>query len=368
MGDDAPIVGYWSRDEYVNLDIHADLDEVSLEEEAERCEESSDGEGCDATLRFPERTHLLYLHDIFYPAPTWVFLDRLGGWDGLNATDARRGTRKDCERKKGVEAVAVPPRGGRLLRFDGRAMHGVPRPFDRWLRSDVEEELVARYLEYNDDDDFSLEDYNDDVDNSARIWFNSAEMDQSRWRPVLVFNTWRDHIPHEIKMDVSTGEGVASLRESNHRPTDSNSYYKPDVPEDPREQEGWNLLSKAEQKGKIKQWMQGYFTKEMNEGCEEDREDGELLSKWEEEFGDKLEGLRCRSPSEWTKAQIDVGGEVTIESSGDLALPMRANLLGHRARRLHQDTTGRLIGPVGLTEKLFEAEQPVRFMLANKAV
>ena len=32
IGDDNPIVEYWSRQEYLNLEVHSDLDEAEFEE------------------------------------------------------------------------------------------------------------------------------------------------------------------------------------------------------------------------------------------------------------------------------------------------------------------------------------------------
>lgn len=164
IGDVSNIVEYWSREQYINIDAHADIDEKGLLNGEEK-------------IQCPKQGHILYLSigkDL--RGPTFIFPDKLEGWSTKRETN-----------NKNVEMVIVPALQGRLVHFDGRAMHAVPKPVDRWLLSDVDE-LVLREKE-NDaarrcDDDENLGDFIDDDDH----------------RHVLLFNTW-DYCPAYVDDD-----------------------------------------------------------------------------------------------------------------------------------------------------------------------
>lgn len=163
MGDTTQRVEYWSRDEYMNIDTHADIDEAFLEDEGE--------------VRCPQVGHVWYLQvEDNLRGPTCVFPDEQAGWG-----------RKDDE--KGVnpekDLVVVPAVQGRILRFPGNAMHAVPKPPNRWLLSRSDEPELRRKENHVDkdlDEDFSE-------------------------RSVLLFNTWPDDKPgpRGVNGDVATG-------------------------------------------------------------------------------------------------------------------------------------------------------------------
>ena len=167
MGDKTKLVEYWSRDEYMNIDTHADLDESMLEQEAR--------------IRCPLVGHVLYMQvkaDI--RGPTCVFPEEKVGW----------GQQELDEDKK---LVIVPAVEGRILRFPGSAMHAVPNPTQRWLMS-MEEENALRTKEYrNDHEDEDEEDY----------MYDDEEIERS----VLLFNTWPDEEPGPLGVngDIATG-------------------------------------------------------------------------------------------------------------------------------------------------------------------
>lgn len=164
IGDASNIVEYWSREQYINIDAHADIDEKGLLNHEEK-------------IQCPIQGHILYLSigkDLL--GPTFIFPDKLEGWSTERETD-----------NNNVEMIIIPALQGRLVHFDGRAMHAVPKPVDRWLLSDVDE-FVLREKE-NDaarrcDDSRQLGDFIDD-DNH---------------RHVLLFNTW-DYGPAYVDED-----------------------------------------------------------------------------------------------------------------------------------------------------------------------
>ena len=150
LNDTSRVVEYWSREEYLNIDAHADVDEGELEDEGE--------------IRCPTFGHVLYLQaDESVRGPTFVF-DKMEGWE--------RGESQDNGRASNTEMVTVPCVPGRVLRFDGRAMHAVPKPFDRYLLAEEEEKSLREEEAelYGDEDDDEL-------------------------RSVLLFNTWSDGPP-----------------------------------------------------------------------------------------------------------------------------------------------------------------------------
>jgi hypothetical protein len=183
MGDNTKLVEYWSRDAYMNVDAHADIDEVMLEEEEK--------------IRCPLIGHVLYLEvKDGIRGPTCVFPDVLTGW-ALNEQDKINNEK---------ELVIVPAVQGRVLRFPGSAMHAVPHPAHRWLLS-KEEQKALREKEENCEKDAD----NDDE------WLDEDDDDEIE-RSVLLFNTWADEEPgpQGVNGDIATGalpEGIELSKE-----------------------------------------------------------------------------------------------------------------------------------------------------------
>lgn len=176
-------VEYWSRSEYMNIDAHADIDEVQLEEES--------------ALRSPERGHVLYLQvGEGLRGPTCVFPDKQIGWDSDGVGPGNL-----------LDLVTVPAVQGRILRFPGGAMHSVPRPPNRWLLTDEEEaKLVEKETDEETDDEEEWSDFSEDDD---PYWDDDDDddVDEDVERSVLLFNTWSDDEPGPMGVngDSSTG-------------------------------------------------------------------------------------------------------------------------------------------------------------------
>jgi hypothetical protein len=187
VNDTTKKVEYWSRDEYINIDAHADIDEEQLQDENE--------------LRCPKMAHVLYLEvQDGLRGPTCVFPRKRIGWDGENVNNDNN--------DKMIDLLTVPAIQGRVLRFPGNAMHSVPCPADRWLLSKEEERLLIEKEEkeceeeVDDDDDYYDFDEEEDDDD-----------DEDIERAVLLFNTWPDHEPGPkgVGGDYATGalpEGI----------------------------------------------------------------------------------------------------------------------------------------------------------------
>ena len=185
LGDPHDVVEYWTRQEYINMDVHADLDEEQLLHHQ-----------ADA-LRFPAFGHVLYLsianekHDSQQPqalrAPTVVW-----NTQGIGTTW-----------KNDTIMTTIPAVPGRLLRFPGHALHAVPKPPTRWLLSpNAQEELDAATDEQEWGDWEEEDDDNDDEE----------EEEEDKERSVILFNTWSQQGPQGVPRDSTlTGlpEGIA---------------------------------------------------------------------------------------------------------------------------------------------------------------
>lgn len=149
------IVEYWSRDEYLNMDAHSDIDERELLNEG--------------TLRCPHFGHVLYMQVApSVRGPTCVF-SQYGGWNGGDE----------------ISLVTVPAVEGRVLRFPGAAMHAVPKPATLWLL-DQEEQKKITASEENIDIDYDAWDDEDDV----------------MQRSVILFNVWLGEGPFGVPEDL----------------------------------------------------------------------------------------------------------------------------------------------------------------------
>jgi len=151
----------WWRDEWVHVEAHEDVDEYLFESTGER--------------RYPEHAHVLYLTvGRAIRAPTCV-------WDRTHEHAPRSGTLG--------ELSIVPARTGRLLRFNGKRMHGVPRPTLRWLPLSSRNEGVSAV-------------------SSTEGSSSQRPTKDDLVRSVVLFNTWA--VP---PLDVETADGAADPRE-----------------------------------------------------------------------------------------------------------------------------------------------------------
>lgn len=141
LSDDAPLVEYWRRATWEHVPFHRDLDEMAP----------------DGSYHHPRHGHVLYL-DIgsLVLAPTTLVWRDVAEGGGVLAT--------------------VPPVRGRVLRFNGSVLHGVPRPHDAWLL---------------------------DHDGTAQ---RAGDSQQSRVkdfrRDVLLFNTWGEGVLGEATLEL----------------------------------------------------------------------------------------------------------------------------------------------------------------------
>jgi hypothetical protein len=148
--DRAPYVEYWTRQRWMHIGAHADIDEWHA------------ASAPDARALYPAHAHVLYLAvGRRVRGPTCV-------WEGGEASPF-----DGC-------MVAVPAVSGRVVRFDGSLQHAVPRPADVWLDA-----------------------------NPARECGSPEEFVRS----VVLFNTWEREPPHGIGRREGMGGRLAPSSE-----------------------------------------------------------------------------------------------------------------------------------------------------------
>ena len=125
LGDTSRFVEYWGRARWSSVPAHYDCDEGRLVNAR--------------TLRQPTHAHVLYLDvpdDVRAPTVLWR---PAPGADGAPLAEIASGGHR-----RAVEVFVSPAVGGRLLRFCGSWVHGVPRPAREYLgEADEEEEVVV---------------------------------------------------------------------------------------------------------------------------------------------------------------------------------------------------------------------------------
>lgn len=175
LGDDSMFVEYWTRQEWRHIEAHADVDEhLAKEQDAAYNPTMNDDMGSIIPFRYPENGHVLYLKiGTQVQGPTCVFPNVQSGGDLVKDP-------KSCGTGPNLtEMMVVPAVDGRLLRFQGNALHAVPRPADLWLRS-----FVMGAPEYQPEE----------------IW----------GRSVILFNTWRGEPPKDVPLDQNVVDSTDS--------------------------------------------------------------------------------------------------------------------------------------------------------------
>ena len=298
LNDTSPIVEYWSRSCYINIDAHADIDENTLKE--------------DGVLRCPRNAHVLYLNIANSGnqvgsteddrrkrmGPTVVFPERKVAWGSVTRIQSMGGGKEYvvdvenywdentkqqyhlasdiAERKE--EMAIVPAKTGRLLRFDGRAFHAVPKPPHRYVMSSKE---LNNYLEEEEGD--CDENENDDYWEGEIDDFEEEETDAENLRSVLLFNTWQNSGPRGVLEDKFEVD-------------------EDDIPDD------------------IELYSPSYYEHQTQMEYQRNRD-------FQEKYGDDFERVECNKFEHWEHVSIDV---VDNEDSGNI---VTVPLMGNPSRR-----------------------------------
>ena len=151
VNDESRYAEYWWRDEWINLDAHADIDENLAKEDT------------SVPYRYPESGHVLYLQiGPSVEGPTLLLLNNY------------------------TSLISIPAVNGRLLRFNGTTVHAVPRPA----------------LAYIDEEEGGT---NHEIFSRIRR-IDGEESDETTiyLRSVLLFNTWNGPTPpYKVETTIS---------------------------------------------------------------------------------------------------------------------------------------------------------------------
>lgn len=181
--------------------------------------------------------------------------------------------------EKKEEMAIVPALNGRLLRFDGRAFHAVPKPPHRYLMNEEELTLYLKQEEGecggDDDDDEYWDHYDDEED---------EEEDISNQRSVLLFNTWPESSggPRGVKPDCivdTMPDGIAIDIDNDGSDDGDNSY-----------------------------------TLYQNQ-MEEDR-----WSSWKDEYGEEFQSVLCNPINAWKSVSVESTTSTAVSLSSPSTL------------------------------------------------
>jgi hypothetical protein len=185
-------VEYWTRMEWRHIEAHADVDENLSKQFDQQNRDDRELQSTYPTTyhkgyghRYPTFGHVLYLQvGANVKGPTCIFPGRSSGGDLVRSMHDEDG---DGDGEKEVPLCIVPAVAGRLLRFDGRDIHAVPRPTDIWMLPFVQG--AAQY-------------------EPEEIW----------GRSVVLFNVWPvgEHPPLDVPLDSSgeDREGIQTIDKS----------------------------------------------------------------------------------------------------------------------------------------------------------
>lgn len=185
------MVEYWCRQEHLNLEAHADIDEVWFERSCDKTKKVA-GNHLSLRFRYPAIGHVLYLtKPTLGVGPTCVFPPKARiSTDTLSHQEECDGSIRD-EIDSVVTVPAVP---GRVLRFPGRALHAVPKPADVWFSQNNSDHIIEDDIDddeeednYDDGNDYEINDEWDDDDDDDE-WDDDDDDDEER--SVILFNTW----------------------------------------------------------------------------------------------------------------------------------------------------------------------------------
>jgi hypothetical protein len=251
----------------------------------------------------------------FFPRQAFVFPKRKVAWGSVTkipslnreeeyVVDVENYWNEDKKQQHGwiehdkeatEEMVIIPAVTGRLLRFDGRAFHSVPKPPERYLMSEKE---LKHYLKAEEEQCEDDEYWDGD--------FEEEETELDNLRSVLLFNTWpvgssgpRGMFQDKVTLDVPDGIEIGGGVD------------------------------------------EGYL-KQLEEERHED---------WQDEYGDDFEDVWCNDIDEWKSVAIDTVGNGTT-------VTFTVPLMGNPSRRgcnIKQDV---LHGANGAMEhKFYDSER-----------
>jgi hypothetical protein len=344
------VVEYWCRQEHLNLEAHADVDEVFFERYCNNNNNNNNKSGSSSSskdgnsgFRYPTTGHILYLtKPTLGLGPTCVFPPNNASSNGMDDTNS-------LITEIISSVVTIPAVTGRVLRFPGNALHAVPKPADVWFSNDTNDQ----------------EEEEDDDDDDDEYWDDEDEDDEER--SVVLFNTWEQTddnddienvgpigVMHDPMFKVESDLDIVEMMMSSVDISAEDSGVEID------EEFVQSMVRYAkEQKAKqLRDWCEKYSEGNDSDNSNQNEEDDVAYTK-----------LHCQPRKSWAIAPIDTtatGQDAISESESKDTSTIRVPLMGDKVRRRYPKKAVRWDVPSTFQQGANDPKQPFVFPLKTK--
>jgi len=385
------IVEYWCRQEHLNLEAHADIDEVFFERHCNgKLGDNDDSSFISSSsgFRYPTVGHVLYLTEpTLGRGPTCVFPPTTNNNNTKTTTtnyddavvvrteeddDASTDTTTSPIAEEISHVITVPAVVGRVLRFPGNALHAVPKPAHVWFSEDGAATIIMDDKDEDEGDEGDW-DYDDDDD------------DDDAERSVILFNTWEapEADEDDTQQDATTSIGVGpigvrpdpmfhvtsdlelvDMMMSSVDVDDSGM----EVDDDEIFVRGMVEYARRKRDALLDDWREKYCDYDGSVVDDDDDDDGKddnavvVYSK-----------VHCRPQKYWKSTPVHTA-TVGINPEDDdgnanhdnavVATTIRVPLMGDKLRRRHPKKTIRWRVPFSFREKSNDPERPFEFPIS----
>jgi hypothetical protein len=351
------VVEYWCRQEHLNLQAHADVDEVLFERYCNNNNNNNkSGSGSNSSskddnsgFRYPTTGHILYLtKPTLGLGPTCVFPPDNTSSNGMDDTNS-------CITETISSVVTIPAVPGRVLRFPGNALHAVPKPADIWFSDDKDDHEEEE--EEDDDDDEDWDDEDEDDEERSVILFNTWEQtDDNDDNNNDVESVGPIGVMHDPMFKVESDLDIVDMMMSSVDISAEDSGVEID------EEFVQSMVRYAkEQKAKqLRDWREKYSedSNRDNSNRNEEEEDDVVYSK-----------LHCQPRESWAITPIDTtatGQDAVRESESKDTSTIRVPLMGDKIRRRYPKKAVRWDVPSTFQQGANDPKQPFVFPLKTK--
>ena len=368
------VVEYWCRQEHLNLEAHADVDEVFFERCCNKMDKNkkknnknkepvSSSSSFGPGFRYPTVGHVLYLtRPTLGRGPTCVFPPNNQVGSNTNNTTSDN---TNCITDEISSVVTIPAVPGRVLRFPGNSLHAVPKPADVWFSntndSDGEED------EDDDDDDDeersvvlfnTWEATNDDADVDVENNNNDQDSVGSSTTIIGPIGVRRDPMFH-VESDADLVDMMMSSADINIA-DDSGLEVDEDFV-------GGMIRYAKQQKAELLNDWREKFMDGGSSSTRSSEEEEYLLSSTPVVYSK----VHCQPRESWKLVQIntDATSKKTEEETDDnlaavVTPSIRVPLMGDKLRRRYPKKVVRWMVPPSFQEGANNPERPFRFPLA----
>jgi hypothetical protein len=354
------VVEYWCRQEHLNLEAHADVDEVFFERYCNNNNNnnnnnnksdssSSSSRDDNSGFRYPTTGHILYLtKPTLGLGPTCVFPPDNASSNGTDDTNSRI-----TESISSV--VTIPAVPGRVLRFPGNALHAVPKPADVWFSNDDDDHEEEEEEDADEDDDEDWDDEDEDDEERSVILFNTWEQTDDNDDNDDLNNVGPIGVMHDPMFTVESDLDIVDMMMSSVDISAEDSGVEID------EDFVQSMVRYAkEQKAKqLRDWRDKYSEGNNIDNSNHNEEEDEVV----------YSKLHCQPRSSWAITPIDTTTteqDAVSESKSKDTSTIRVPLMGDKIRRRYPQKAVRWNVPSNFQQGANDPKQPFVFPLKTK--